>query len=128
MRLRDQHFCESLIRRTAGAGKLTDEVLTDTALDAYSFVNRPAALREAREKLRKPEIQERIAEVYRSCDFDVLDAVEWHVKHIRGEIEERIVTTDSEGRTTTTVRPGPSWPALAAYERMTLPQPSGRGR
>jgi hypothetical protein len=78
--------------------------LTDAALDAYSFVNRPATLRKALEKLRKPEIRERIAEAYENHDFDLLDAVEWHVKHIRGEIEKHVVV-GRNGNLLTLMRP-----------------------
>jgi hypothetical protein len=126
MRLRDQSFCESLIRRTAAARKLTDEVLTDAALDAYSLVNRPAALRKARVKLRKPEIQERLGTLFETVtQLDVLEAVRLHVKHIRGEIEREVMYKDSDGNPAfVKVKNAPSWPALAAYARMTLPQPA----
>jgi len=97
VRLRDQHFCDSLVRRTAVAGQLTDDVLIDAALDAYSFVNRPATLRKARATLRKSEIQERIRTVYESQDFDLIDAVDLHVKRIRGQVEQKSVTTNAAG-------------------------------
>jgi hypothetical protein len=125
VRVRDQNFCASLIRRTAESGKLTDNVLADAALDAYSLVNRPAALRKAHEKLRKPEIQERIGDVFESCEFDVIEAVDLHVKHIRGEIEREVMYKGSDGNPAfVKMKNGPSLAALLAYERITLPQPA----
>lgn len=46
--------------------------------------HRALMLKRAKRKMRKPDVRERIREVFELADFSVLDAVQMHVAHIRG--------------------------------------------
>jgi hypothetical protein len=122
------------MREVGPEGALTDEAMitaTQSVFDGpgHCFVKegprtRALALAKARGLLKRTDIQERLSTIFESAgDFDVVEAVEIHVKHIRGEIEKQVLRPDGE---VVTVREKPSLSALLAYERMTLPQPASK--
>jgi hypothetical protein len=118
VRMGDKNFCKLRIRRTTDAGQLTDEALPDSTLDECSLVNRPAALRKARENYASQRFGSGSGMSTRA-EFDVIEAVDLHVKHIRGENEQQVV---GRGGDVVTLKNPPSYPALKAYRDMVLPK------
>ena len=115
MRRTYELFCDQIVRGLREAGELTDDVMAKAAL--ASFMNlerktpeaeRAAALRKARRLLRRPDVRERLGDLYESRGFSILDAIDMHVWHIRGTAPGQ----DGEA----------SYQALKDFEKMVLPQ------
>jgi hypothetical protein len=116
MRRTYEWFCDELVTRLAEEGGLTDDVLAEAALCIFMDLRRAtpeaeraAGLRKARTLLRRPDVRERIGDLYERRDFTVLDAVALHIGHMRGTIAGEASRKAS-------------WPALKAYLDMVLPQ------
>jgi hypothetical protein len=118
---------------------MDDNVLIEAANDTWELPrfskplgvqeprNRAMQLRKAKSKLRKPDVRARIAEIYQDQGFDLVDALQMHVQHIRGT--ERIVK-DDDGDVVLHPKTGepiivgekPNYQALKDYLGMVLPK------
>jgi len=108
MNRRGEHFCDSLVGRVARSGKLDEDVLVEAVRDAFLVPHeRKAAIRKARLLLRKPNIRDRIAHVYEARGFNLGEAVDLHIKHIKGDADPRLP---------------PSYSALKDFLTMVLPK------
>jgi hypothetical protein len=123
-------FCENLTREVAKAdGVLTDDAMVNAVESVLSVERagpeaaRRMALEKAHQLLKRTDIQERLSTIFEASGFDVIEAAELHVKHIRGEIDRQVHIGGGEF---VAVKKEPSLTALLAYEKMTMPQPASK--
>jgi hypothetical protein len=128
MRERDKNFVRAVIARAAG-GELSDELIADAYRESHGLgrrINdeetgaRVAAFR-AKEKLKNPNIREALQEFYEEASFDVLQAAEMHVAHIKGGLKKQVLNAEGE---VVEIEMPPNYKALADYLKITIPQPA----
>lgn len=90
-RRRDREFADALVEAVQIEGSLNDNALVmaaDATWEPPSFAKpenaRKIMLAKAKRKLKRPDIRARIREVFELADFNVVDAVQMHIAHIRG--------------------------------------------
>lgn len=112
MRKRWEQFTEAVLRRYGETGELNEAVVAGAVQDSFTmFSNHKSALKRGELLLRQPQIQESLRAIFKMRGFDLLDTVDWHIKHITGEANPEA---------------GPNYAALRDLEKMTLPQPPTR--
>jgi len=118
-------------------GKLDDETKLRAAMLADQNINtakdpkrrRQLALSKFEQKIRRPDVRAALRDVFDDLvDFTPEEAARLHVKHIRGGFKKQqlIRVKDAEGNEAIevhSVRVPPSFAALAAYQKMTWPEP-----
>lgn len=83
-------------------------------------VSSETRVKRATNLLKNPDVRAAIADVFElEADFSVADALQMHVRHIRGGVEREVLGADGE---IAMVRLPPSYQALKDYERMVLPE------
>lgn len=148
MRRRDEQFAEALTRAVAlGGGTLDDNKLIAAYLASHQLglvrmtdeqQRRRVALARAKEKLLLTDVREALREIYETVDFDVVEAAELHVQHIRG-LEYEVPARDAKGNlllekgddleprpVMVKVKDKPNYDALKDYLKVALPQPAVR--
>jgi hypothetical protein len=134
MRERYVRFCENLTREVAAAdGVLTPEAMVEAVQGTFNGPGKcysgelpqakTMALAKAKQLLKRGDIQERLSTIFEASGFDVVEAAELHVRHMRGEIDRQVHIGGGEF---VTVKKEPSLSALLAYEKMTMPQPASK--
>lgn len=78
-------------------------------------------------KLMQPDVCAAVQSIYELRGFNMDDAVDLHIKHIRGELEKEVVTKvrDAEGNESvelTTIKIPPNYTALESYFNRVLPK------
>lgn len=126
-------FCDSVVTRARQRGKLDDDVLAEAALDVFMNLERKndeaekkAALRKANRLMRRPDIKDRISQIFRIRGFSIVDATDQLIEHIQGA---SVPARDSQGNIMLhrdtgepiMVRQEPNLQALLAYFKMVLP-------
>ena len=101
-------FCDRLVIGAEAAGGLSDEVMVKAVSESYALVERKAQLRKAKKLLGMPGVQERCRDLFELVGFSVVDALQMHVEHIRGQ------APGQEGVA--------NYQALKDFEKLTLPQ------
>lgn len=133
-------FVEEMIRRAAQSGELTDDVLIGAYTTSHGLPfghapdtdkTRSLALRQAKAKLENRNVREALRGLYELAGFDLVEGLEWHLKHIRGEItEEKTVvvrdTKDSAHVEVVEVKKPPNYSALRDLMKTITPQPALR--
>jgi hypothetical protein len=97
-------FCEALLRLYGERGELSDEVLTEAVAQSFKLVRPDAQLRKAKSLLKKPTIQSRLGAIFELAGIDLIEVLKVHADMIREK----------------------HWPAIAAYEKLVLPEPAKR--
>jgi hypothetical protein len=82
---------------------------------------RPSSIsKKVQKKLKQPDIREAIKAAFEVCGFTPTDAIQMHIKHIRG-YDTTTTTTDAEGNESTSVtQQKPSYQALKDYEQIVI--------
>jgi len=121
---RDLHFVDCFVARLAESdGVLTDDVLAGAYTDSHGLcygnpgttpAARVFAVNAAKQKLKHADIREALRDVYQAAGFDILEAIEWHLKHIRGDVPTK------KGHLP------PNYAALRDLTKVILPQPATR--
>jgi hypothetical protein len=121
-RKRDRYW----LTRTLGSlakGIAVEEALDDATRACFPSVRKEEAVRaRSLTQIRKPEICEAIEYAFAALGFTIEDAIRTHIGHIKGEHTKQVVV----GGEVVDLRMPPSFAALQAYHKLTLPAPTAR--
>jgi hypothetical protein len=122
-RKRDRLLVDALLKAAARhGGQLTEGACFEAVNEVHQRpVKASTAVAIVRKKLANPNIRRALQDAYQyQADLTVLEAIDMHAKHVRGEITKQAVTKDG----VIDLKVAPSWPALKTFLDMTLPQPA----
>lgn len=121
-RKRDRYWLTRVLGSLA-KGLAVDEALNDATRACFPSVKKDAAV-QARSltQVRKPDICQAIEDAFSALGFTIEDAIRTHIGHIRGEHTKQVIV----GGETVDLRMPPSFAALQAYHKLTLPAPTAR--
>lgn len=131
MRERDRRFAEALVAEIGAAGGvITDEGMLRAAREVWRVMTTPLSdaklLARVKRKLKQPDVREAIGSAYQAAGFDVAEAVQLHIDHIRGNITVQKTVVVGKGEDATVevvdVKLPPNYAALKDYEAMVLPK------
>jgi hypothetical protein len=121
-RKRDRYWLTRVLGHLA-KGCAVDDALDDATRACYPSVRKDEAVRaRSLTQIRKPEICQAIEDAFSVLGFTIEDAIRTHIGHIRGEHTKQVIV----GGETVDLRMPPSFAALQAYHKLTLPAPTAR--
>ena len=131
-RKRDHWFAEEIIEAMMERDetKPSDESKQVAVNNVYCYGRyggtwpKKTALAKARQVLRRPIVRDAIAAAFANATgFDLVEAMNLHVAHIRGEVPAKRVVTIEDGVETEVVEMAPpSYQALKDYEGLVFPK------
>jgi hypothetical protein len=119
LRRQQATFSRALIEGSA-LGLDPDVAKIHAVRQAYVKPHNPdACLRKANRLLRLGHVTEAVRLSFEARGFTREESIDWHIKHIRGEIERETLTRDGK---VVRLTASPNYQALADYHKMTVPK------